>query len=115
MMTHSLTKKICHLSPFQLSLEHNKLYDAGDKEGAQAKLAESKVHRENAKKIHEDSFDLAVAGAMSMAIKALYSKYPSVDYHVFLMDHYQKTYQIIIAMMNKYHKYGRKDFLVIVC
>lgn len=97
----------------RLKIEHNKLYEAGDKDGAKAKLAESKTHREAAQKIHQESFDLAVGGAMSMAIKALYSKYPSVDYHVFLMDPFEKTFQIVIDMQKKYGKYGRKDFLVI--
>jgi len=93
--------------------EHNKLFSAGDKDGARDKLAESKIHREKAKAIHEESFDLAYKGAMSMGLKALYSKYPSVDYHVFLQDPYQQSFLVIIDMMNKYGQFGCKDFLVI--
>lgn len=97
----------------KLHEEHNKLYEAGDKDGARAKLEESKVFREKAKKIHEESFDLAYAGAMSMAIKAVFSKYPSIDYHVFLQEPYQQSYTVAIQMMQKFGKFGRKDFLVI--
>jgi ATP adenylyltransferase/5',5'''-P-1,P-4-tetraphosphate phosphorylase II len=93
--------------------EHNKYYEAGDKEVARGKLADSKAHREKAKEIHEQSFDLAYKGAMSMALKALYSTYPSVDYHVFLVDPYQQSFLVVIDMMKKYGQFGRKDFLVI--
>ena len=50
---------------------------------------------------------------MSMALKAMYSKYPSVDYHVFLMDPFEKTFEVVLDMAKKYQKYGRKDFMLI--